>query len=118
MADEFEEVEIDPDHPWVDASLHGRPSPVPVNVKVEPVELTQQTPDGPKSADAILMTVVSPVGAFTFFLPPAALHQMVMNGASILDALQQKASQGLIVADKGIEREVIRASKFGEGLKG
>lgn len=96
------EQQIDPEHPWAEASMHGSPSPVPVNINLEPVEIQQDS----KTMTAIMMTLIDPTGVKTVFLSPSVLHQLVLNGANILDALQKRQSSGLVVADQNIEREV------------
>ena len=110
----IEEVEVDLDHPWVEASLHATPIPLPTNVKISAVKITQ----GDQETDSILMTISSPAGVFTFFFPPHAFHNIVVNGAMLLQNLQNQQNSGLIVADKQVEREVIRAAQIAEGMKG
>jgi hypothetical protein len=98
-----QQPQIDPEHPWVIASQYGNPAPVPTSVALEPITLEQ---DG-KELDAAMLTIIDPTGVKNAIIPPNALHQLVMQGAQILDLLKQKQQSGLVVADKSVMDKVI-----------
>ena len=100
--DEEEMIELDGDHPWIQAALTSYPAPVPSSAKLEPVSLPAR--EEGKTVPAALMTIVDPTGVKTIFLPPNALVQLAQQANAIFEFWDQEKRSGLIVADKGIEK--------------
>jgi hypothetical protein len=90
--------EIDPDHPWVEASAFMTPRPTEVMMRCEPY--TIEFENG-KELDVAHVSALTPVGVFDLFLSPPALIQLLEQGGATLQQLAEKAkkSPSIVVAD-------------------
>lgn len=105
-AEETEEtIEVDPNHPWLQASLQGGPSPVPTGVQMYPVELTN--PNGSK-IPAALLTVVTPTGVQTVFMNLNDVQVLLIQGATILQEAKQAQDNKLVIAKPNMVEDFAR----------
>lgn len=104
-----EMIEIDGDHPWIQAALAMEPLPQPSSAKIEPVDLPAPTEEEPeRMRRAAMMTVVTGAGVMTAFLSPGSMAQLMEQAAAIFDYWNEsETKQGpqLIVADKNMEAQ-------------
>ena len=103
-----EEPTIDPDHPWVEASLVGHPRPVEVSGRCEAYVLGV---DG-KTMDVGLMTFITPVGVFNFYMGPTVLGAFTMQCAETMDQITAGTPQqpGIVIANPNqVQEEAKRA---------
>jgi hypothetical protein len=96
---EYEEVEVDPNHPWVVASTVGGPQAQPCNVSIDPVRI----PSGEegKTMKAAMISIVDGTGIKNAFITPMMLINVVEQAQAIFnhwDAQQKQEPQGLIIA--------------------
>lgn len=95
---EEETFEIDPEHPWVEASVYFNPQPVPSSVQMNAVTIMQEG----KPVPAVMMSVVDITGIKNVFMPFGGLQQLMQQGADLLAWHEQEKSKGLIVAPANI----------------
>lgn len=110
-----DEPQIEIDHPWVEASLLGAPRPVEVQAKVEAYELVQKD----KHVDVGLMTFITPVGVFNFYMSPTSLGMLIMQGAEVMDQITtaQRETPHLVIADSNTMRQEAERARAAEALR-
>ena len=113
--EDAEVVEIDEDHPWVDAAFAMSPLPTPAFAKVEPTHI--ETENG--NLNAALLTAIGPNGVFTVFLPPRALYQLVQQAGTIFHIWEQEEAKQprLIVADDAMRKNAQRAADAAQRMR-
>lgn len=110
MNDEVEEVvEVDPEHPWVEAAVSMRPQPLPAAIQIQPVELPPRE-EGQPNLDAAMVTMVTPAGVMTCFVSPNVLAGVLQQGSDLLQYWQKRQQQGLVVANPEMERMARKAA--------
>lgn len=117
---ENETVEVDGDHPWVQAAAIMEPQPVRTHIGLFPSEIEIETENGTKVADAAMLNVITPVGVTAVYLPPAAVIALFQQCQAVLQFWEQQAamSQKLVVATPDMEREAKkRADSLNEAAK-
>lgn len=106
---ELETLDVNPNHPWVEASTVMDPKPLPVNVSMAPAEMRVPDENGgePKVMRAAVLTVVTPAGVNTAFLDPTVLEHLMMQGAQIMDywVKQDQRKGGLILGTPEAQRQ-------------
>jgi hypothetical protein len=116
---EFIENEIDPDHPWAEASTVARPTPVPTQMKWEMV--TMRDNDTGEEKPVCMLVIITPSGVQTYFLDPAFFNEFIRAGAVVLQEIGEhlaRSEQGkIIIANKGMEQAVINEQKIHEGFR-
>jgi hypothetical protein len=124
MSDE-EFIEVDGDHPWVQAASLMEPQPVRTQIGIFPHEIDIETEEGNKKADAAMVQVVTATGVTSVFIPPQAVVQLFQQCQQVLEFWEQQAatSKKLVVATPDMERaaknhadSVTEAGKLFRGL--
>lgn len=107
--------QVDLDHPWVEASLVSAPRPVAVDGKVEAYEIEAK---GSKM-DVGLMTFITPVGVFNFYMSPNALGMFTMQCAEVMDQITapQQERPSLVLADENMMRQEAERQRIAESLR-
>lgn len=111
--EDVELPEIDPDHPWVEASRFMTPFPMDVIVKFDSVTLKM----GQNVQPAAIMTAATPMGVITCFLTPQQLNDLLRQGAGVLREFAPKQS-GLVVADQQDMKQAVLVDQAAQALKG
>lgn len=112
------DYEIDPDHPWVEASQIMGPQPIPTVTKLDAVTMTIPQQEGPpKEVQAAILSVVTPAGVTTVILDPGGLNQLGMQAAVILQGWATAPPQGLVVADGNMEKEARNLFDLAEKMR-
>lgn len=102
-----EPVVADLNHPWVDASTFMHPRPVDCASKIESITLTY----GDDEVDMAMISFVTPVGVFNFFLQPRQLNDHLLQGAQVLKEMVETASSQVVVANEEEMKDTIAAQR-------
>lgn len=97
MSEEItEEAQQLAEHPWVEAALAGYvPNPVPTQVKAEHYGIEV---DG-RTQNVALLTIVTPAGLTTVFLPEEMLSNLVGQFNEILTKIVIAKNSGLVLGN-------------------
>jgi hypothetical protein len=104
---------IDPEHPWVEASLALPLGPVPTTVRIEPTELV--IGDIPRKA--ALLTTVTSSGVQTVFINPSTLAMLVGNGQMILAMWEQEEQGKIQLATAGDVKAAVQSQVAADRLR-
>ena len=116
MSDEQQEtVEVDPDHPWVEAATLSAPRPVEVYGKIDAFVLSANE----NSMDVGLMTFITPVGVFNFYMGPRQLGEFTMQCAEVMDQITAGTEQqpGIVIANNAQMKEEAKRADAARNLR-
>jgi hypothetical protein len=112
-------IEIDGDHPWIQAALNMYPGPVQSTAKFDAVELPNPV-EGSAPMRAAMLTIIDPTGVKTVFLPPKALVSLMEQAGGIFDFWDEEKSKqqpSILIADKNMEAAAKRAADAAQNMR-